>query len=74
MVTSSYQSQKKRTKSGRLSSLSCSESSLTITPGKPIISRGEPILTDEPPSADTEIKPDDSEAVQMIKEIIDTRV
>ena len=36
--------------------------------------KGEPLFTDEPPWSDTAINPDDSEAVQMIKEIVDTWV
>ncbi|KAL4506442.1 hypothetical protein ABPG72_000013 [Tetrahymena utriculariae] len=33
-----------------------------------------PLFTDDPEREDTKIKDDDSEAVQMIKEIIDTRI
>ena len=36
--------------------------------------KGQPLFTDEPPPADTVIKDDDTEAVAMIKEIIDTRI
>ena len=36
--------------------------------------KGIPILTEEAPPDDTAILSDDSEAVQMIKEIIDTRI
>ncbi|CAD1477655.1 unnamed protein product, partial [Heterotrigona itama] len=35
---------------------------------------GLPILTDEQPAADTQISEDDSEIVQMIKELLDTRI
>eukprot|EP00058_Branchiostoma_floridae_P028258 XP_002613749.1 hypothetical protein BRAFLDRAFT_84497 [Branchiostoma floridae] len=35
---------------------------------------GLPILTDEPPPSDTVIHPDDDETVQMIKELLDTRI
>ncbi|XP_019644715.1 PREDICTED: NFU1 iron-sulfur cluster scaffold homolog, mitochondrial-like isoform X2 [Branchiostoma belcheri] len=35
---------------------------------------GLPILTDEPAPADTVIHPDDDETVQMIKELLDTRI
>jgi Fe-S cluster biogenesis protein NfuA len=35
---------------------------------------GKPIVTDEKPREDTMIKPDDSEAVQMIKEVLETRI
>jgi Fe-S cluster biogenesis protein NfuA len=36
--------------------------------------KGEPLFTDEPPASDTLIHDDDSEAVAMIKEIIDSRI
>jgi len=36
--------------------------------------KGMPLFTEEPPPEDTVIHDDDSEAVQMIKEIIDTRI
>jgi len=36
--------------------------------------RQQPLFTEEPPSEDTVINEDDSEAVQLIKEIIETRV
>ncbi|XP_076755637.1 NFU1 iron-sulfur cluster scaffold homolog, mitochondrial [Xylocopa sonorina] len=35
---------------------------------------GLPVLTDEQPAADTQISEDDSEVVQMIKELLDTRI
>ncbi|XP_043579995.1 NFU1 iron-sulfur cluster scaffold homolog, mitochondrial-like [Bombus pyrosoma] len=35
---------------------------------------GLPILTDEQPATDTQISEDDSEIVQMIKELLDTRI
>ncbi|PBC28508.1 NFU1 iron-sulfur cluster scaffold [Apis cerana cerana] len=35
---------------------------------------GLPVLTDEQPAADTQISDDDSEIVQMIKELLDTRI
>ncbi|OAD56422.1 hypothetical protein WN48_03426, partial [Eufriesea mexicana] len=35
---------------------------------------GLPILTDEQPATDTQINDDDSEIVQMIKELLDTRI
>lgn len=35
---------------------------------------GLPVLTDEQPSSDTQISEDDSEIVQMIKELLDTRI
>ena len=39
------------------------------------ITKNQPILTEDAPMADdTQIKDDDSEAVQMIKEIIETRI
>ena len=37
-------------------------------------SKGEPLFTDEPEWEDTKITEDDTEAVAMIKEIIETRV
>ena len=37
-------------------------------------SRGQPLYTEEPEEDDTEILDTDSEAVQLIKEIIQTRV
>lgn len=37
-------------------------------------SSGKPLLTEEPQREDTSIKPEDTEIVAMIKEIIDTRV
>ena len=36
--------------------------------------KGEPLFTDEPPREDTQVNENDSEAVAMIKEIIETRV
>lgn len=35
---------------------------------------GLPVLTDEQPASDTQISEDDSEIVQMIKELLDTRI
>lgn len=35
---------------------------------------GLPVLTDSNPSAETYVDPDDSETVQMIKELLDTRI
>ncbi|XP_076327735.1 NFU1 iron-sulfur cluster scaffold homolog, mitochondrial-like isoform X2 [Tachypleus tridentatus] len=35
---------------------------------------GLPLLTDEPPPSDTEIQPEDNETVQMIKELLETRI
>ncbi|XP_022249630.1 NFU1 iron-sulfur cluster scaffold homolog, mitochondrial-like isoform X2 [Limulus polyphemus] len=35
---------------------------------------GLPVLTDEPPPSDTEIQPEDNETVQMIKELLETRI
>ncbi|CAJ0639420.1 7227_t:CDS:2 [Entrophospora sp. SA101] len=37
-------------------------------------STGEPILLEAPPPSDTQINDDDSEVVQMIKELLDTRI
>ncbi|CAG8641865.1 5738_t:CDS:2 [Funneliformis caledonium] len=37
-------------------------------------SSGQPILTEAQPPSDTEIKDDDPEVVQMIKELLDTRI
>lgn len=37
-------------------------------------STGLPVMTDEPPPSDTAIQPDDDETVQMIKELLETRI